>query len=116
MVFFLPLGIGEECNILLTEVMAHHGKTGDIVFTTVVVYRFGEPPVHLESLSRLHSEPAATAVLWRHQLPLGGNKVVYRLTVLRLPSNPMVCSHSRHTIETIECEIPGQSSFSRKAD
>lgn len=43
----LLLGIGEELYVLLTAVVAHHGKAGGIVFTAVVVYHFGKPPVHL---------------------------------------------------------------------
>ena len=71
----LLLGIGEKLHLLLTAVVAHHSKAGNIVFAVVVVYHFGEAPVHLVSLSRLCSEPAATAALWRHQLPLGGDEM-----------------------------------------
>ena len=69
------LGIGEELHILLTAVVAHHGKAGNIVFAAVVVHHFGESPVHLVGFSRLRGEPAATAALWRHQLTLGGNEM-----------------------------------------
>ena len=78
----LLLGIGEELYVLLTAVVAHHGKAGGIVFTAVVVYHFGKPPVHLVSFSRLSGEPTTTAALWRHQLALGGDEMFMGCNVI----------------------------------
>ena len=73
--------IREELYIPLTAVVTDHGKAGYIVFAAVVVYHFGEAPVHLVGFSRLGREPAASAALWRYQLPLGRDKVLVRLNI-----------------------------------
>lgn len=88
------LGIGKELYILLTAMVAHHGKAGNIVFAAVIVHHFGEAPVHLVGFSRLRSEPAATAALWCYHLTLGGDEMFMRCDVIFNGCQPSGKSHS----------------------
>ena len=64
----LLLGIGEELYVLLTAVVADHGKAGHAVLAAVVVNNFGEPPIRLVDFSRFCCKTAPTAALRCHQL------------------------------------------------
>ena len=73
--------VGEELNIPLTTMVAHHGEAGSGVFRSVVVQNLSKAPVHLVGFSRLSRESAAAVTLWGYQLPLGGDKVFVRLNI-----------------------------------
>ena len=51
--------VGEELNIPLTTMVAHHGEAGSGVFRSVVVQNLSKAPVHLVGFSRLGRESAA---------------------------------------------------------
>ena len=64
---FLPC-VGEKLNILLTTMVADHGKAGNTVGFPVIVQNIRESPVHLVRFTGFCSVPVTTVSLGRNQL------------------------------------------------